>query len=80
MITHWNEKTAMGIELLLAAGGHWSRIWFAIPLILVISLVYSASRYEGPEKILRRAGRLALTIAGFMLAVLAVLVVLSHGL
>lgn len=71
----------MGIDLLLAAGGgHWSRLWFAVPLIVVISLVYSASRYESPDKILRRAGRLALTICGFMLAVLVVLVVLSHGL
>lgn len=67
--------------LLLASGaGHFPRIWFALPLIVAISLVYSASRYEAPDVILRRAGRLSLTITGFMLAVLAVLVVLSHGL
>ncbi|HTI50086.1 MAG TPA: hypothetical protein VL475_04015 [Planctomycetaceae bacterium] len=68
-------------QLLLAAGaGPLTRIWFALPLIVAISLVYSASRYEAPPVILRRAGRLSLTITGFMLAVLAVLVVLSHGL
>jgi hypothetical protein len=67
--------------LLLAAGvGSFPRIWFALPLIVAISLVYSASRYEAPDVILRRAGRLSLTITGFMLAVLVVLVVLSHGL
>lgn len=68
-------------NLLLAAGdGNFPRILFAIPLIVVISLVYSASRYEAPDKILRRAGRLSLTIGGFMLGVLALLVALSHGL
>ena len=71
----------MFTTLLFAAGtGHLSRSWFALPLILAISLVYSASRYEAPPKILRRAGRLTLTITGFMLAVLVVLVVLSYGL
>lgn len=66
--------------LLVAAEGSFPRIWFAVPLIVVISLVYSASRYEAPDKILRRAGRLSLTIGGFMLGVLALLVALSHGL
>ena len=71
----------MWIDLLLAAGDlRTARIWYAIPLIVVISLVYSASRYEAPERILRRASRLALTISGFMLAVLALLVALSYGL
>lgn len=64
-----------------AAGvGPLARCWFALPLIVVISLVYSASRYESPARILRRAGRLSLTITGFMLAVLVVLTVLSYGL
>lgn len=69
----------MGAHLLLAAGMH-PRILYALPLIVVVSLVYSASRYEAPDRILRRAGRLMLTITGFMAAVLAVLIVLSHGL
>lgn len=57
-----------------------ARSWFALPLIVVISLVYNASRYESPAKILRRAGRMSLTITGFMLAVLIVLMALSYGL
>ncbi|MSR59562.1 MAG: hypothetical protein EXS05_18285 [Planctomycetaceae bacterium] len=65
--------------LLAVGNGAWSRIWFAIPLIVVISLVYSASRYESPPRILRRAGRISVTIAGFMLAVLGVLIFLSRG-
>jgi len=72
----------MMFEQLLLAAGDWrmARIWFALPLIVVISLVYSASRYESPERILWRAGRMSVTITGFMMAVLVVLVVLSHGL
>jgi hypothetical protein len=67
--------------LLLAAGsGSSSRLWFLIPLIVMVSLVYSASRYEGPEKIMRRAGKLFLQITGFMAVVLALLAWLSAGL
>ena len=68
-------------SLILAAGfGSISRLWFLLPLIVVISLVYSASRYELPDRILRRATRLGLQIAGFMAVVLALLAWLSAGL
>ena len=60
------------------AGG-LARGWYALPLILAISLVYSASRHENTSLILIRAARLVLTIGGFMLAVLAVLLILSRG-
>lgn len=68
-------------NLMLLAAGEWAwpRLWYAVPLIVVISLVYSASRYEAPPRILRRAARLSITIAGFMLAVLGVLIALSRG-
>ena len=66
---------------LLAAGAlPLNRFWFLVPLILIISLVYSASRYETPFRIVRRAGKLCLQIAGFMAVVLAVLTWLSAGL
>jgi hypothetical protein len=57
-----------------------SRLWFLFPLILIISLVYSASRYETPHRIVRRAGKLCLQITGFMAVVLALLAWLSAGL
>lgn len=53
---------------------------FLLPLAIAISLVYSASRYELPEKILRRALRLFTTIMLCMGAVLAVLTLLSWNL
>lgn len=66
--------------LLAAGAGGPSRLWFLLPLIVMISLVYSASRYEAPERILRRAGKLFLQIFGFMAVVLALLAWLSAGL
>lgn len=66
---------------LFAAGGMaLGRLWFLLPLIVVVSLVYSASRYESADHILRRAGKYCLQIAGFMTAVLALLAWLSAGL
>jgi amino acid transporter len=60
---------------LLAAGTNV--VWFLLPLAAVISLVYNASRYELPERILRRSLRLFITIIVFMSIVLAVLMFLS---
>ncbi len=54
--------------------------WYLLPLAAVISLVYSASRYELPERILQRAGRLFVTILVFMLVVFLALYVLSFKL
>lgn len=53
---------------------------FLIPLAAVISLVYSASRYELPQLILSRALRLFLTIMIFMGVILTLLLVLSYQL
>ena len=55
-------------------------LWYVFPLIGSISLVYSASRYELPERIIRRSLNLVLTISGFMLIVLVILWALSSGL
>jgi hypothetical protein len=66
---------------LFAAGAlPFNRFWYLFPLILVISLVYSASRYETPTRILRRTTKLSLQITGFMAVVLVVLALLSMGL
>ena len=54
--------------------------WYVVPLAAAISLVYSASRYELTERILKRAARLFVTITGFMLTVFVVLWLLSANL
>ena len=54
--------------------------WYLLPLAVVISLCYSASRYENSRQILRRSARLFVTILVFMSVVLGVLYVLSYKL
>ncbi|MFP6613416.1 MAG: hypothetical protein VB853_10540 [Pirellulales bacterium] len=54
-----------------------TRLWFALPLIVSVSLVYAATRHEDMEPILIHAVRTAGWIIGFMLAVLVVLYVIS---
>ena len=53
--------------------------WYLLPLAMVVSLVYSASRFELPDRILRRAIWLFIQIIGFMAIVFGVLWVLSYG-
>jgi cytochrome c oxidase assembly factor CtaG len=52
-------------------------LWYAVPAIIAISLVYAATRHEQMQPILIHAGRMALWIAGFMLVVFAVLELIS---
>lgn len=54
--------------------------WYLLPLAAVISLVYSATRYEAQGRILRRAGTLFVQILFFMAVILAVLAALSYRL
>ena len=54
--------------------------WYLVPLAMVISLVYSASRFELPDRILRRAIWLFLQIIGFMGVVFVLLWLLSYKL
>ena len=60
------------MHLLLLAQQNQS-IWYVFPLAAAISLVYSASRYELTDRVVRRATRLFCMIIGFMGAVLVVL-------
>jgi len=47
-------------------------IWYAIPLISAISLVYAATRHEEMQRILSHAWRFAIGVVVFMLIVLVV--------
>ncbi len=48
-------------------------LWYAIPLIVAISLVYAATRHERMQPIMIHAGRVAVWIVGFMAVVFAVI-------
>jgi hypothetical protein len=57
--------------------GAVTRLWYALPLIVSVSLVYAATRHEDMEPILIHAVRTAVWIIGFMLVVLLVLYIIS---
>ena len=48
-------------------------LWYALPLVIAVSFVYAATRYERTELILRHAVRTAVWIVGFMAVVFAIL-------
>jgi hypothetical protein len=52
-------------------------MWHAVPLIVAISLVYSATHHERLRPIFENAARLGAMITGFMLAIAAVLALVS---
>ncbi len=52
--------------------------WFVIPLVLAISLVYSASRHESWRKISGQAARLSGMIFTVLLVTTAILLVINQ--
>lgn len=50
-----------------------NRLWYALPLIVVISLVYGATRHELTVPILKRSLGFGSWIVGFMLVVFAII-------
>ena len=56
---------------------HVKDFWYALPLIVVVSLVYAATRHELMGPILAHAVRIGVWIVGFMAIVLAVLLTIS---
>jgi hypothetical protein len=52
-------------------------MWYAAPLIVVISLVYSATRHEAMNLILTHATRLGVMITLFLAGIMAVLAVIG---
>jgi hypothetical protein len=56
------------------------RMWYALPLILVVSLVYGATRHELPKPILEHAVRFGTWIVTFMVVLFAVIWLVSSTL
>lgn len=48
----------------------WSNdLWYAMPLVIAVSLVYAATRHEAIEAVIPHAVRAGTWILGFMIAV-----------
>jgi len=54
--------------------------WYLLPLAIGVSLVWTATRYEDTQVIVRKATKLFTQILVFMAVILIVLVTLSHNL
>lgn len=54
-----------------------SQLWYSVPLIVTISLVYGATRHELMVPILQHAWRTAKWIVGFMLVIALILTLIS---
>ena len=52
-------------------------LWYAVPLIISVSLVYAATRHEDMGAIFAHSLRIAVWIVGFMAVVFAVLLLIS---
>ena len=66
----------MSFSVLLSSWSD-SQLWYSIPLIVTISLVYGATRHELMVPILHHAWRTAKWIIGFMLVIVAILTLIS---
>ena len=54
-----------------------SRLWYALPLIVAISLVYAATRHELMVPILTHALRIGLWIIAFMVVIFLIMLLVS---
>lgn len=50
-----------------------NRLWYSLPLIVAVSLVYAATRHEAIRPILEQAVRFAIWIVVFMAIIAAIL-------
>jgi hypothetical protein len=48
-------------------------LWYVLPLVVAVSLVYAATRHESMSQIIRHATRVGTWILGFMAVVFFVL-------
>ncbi|HWC90311.1 MAG TPA: hypothetical protein VG433_11660 [Pirellulales bacterium] len=65
------------LSLVTLLGMHSGDVWYALPLIVVISLVYQATRHEPMGAILWGAARFGLWLMGFMAVASAILYLIS---
>ena len=64
--------------LVLAQALKDAQIWYAIPLVVAISLVYGATRHENLKEILIQTYRSAVWVIGFMAIIFAIIFVAGY--
>ena len=68
------------MDSLLLAAGEINALWYALPLVIAVSLVYAATRHEQTRPILVHALRVGLWIVGFMAVIFVVLLLIFWAL
>ena len=68
-----SQMTADLVSPLLAVNIMDAKAWYAVPLIVAVSLVYGATRHEHPREILHHAFRSAVWVLTFMFCILVVI-------
>ena len=72
-------NTLFSLSNLLGAKSIWdAQIWYAIPLVVVISLVYGATRHELLKDVLINCYRSAVWVIGFMAIIFGVIFVAGY--
>ncbi len=64
-------------DILLFAAGGLNPLWFALPLVVTVSLVYAATRHEEMGPIVQHAARFGLLVVVVMAILLAILFAMS---
>lgn len=59
------------LSSLVAQGGQVPRLYYVLPLIIAVSLVYGATRHEELREILAHALRSVVWISGFLAVIMA---------
>ncbi|MCA9268094.1 MAG: hypothetical protein KDA41_06465 [Planctomycetales bacterium] len=59
--------------MILTASILGMNVWYALPLVVSVSLVYAATRHEEMSAVLKHAAHTAIWILGFMAIIFAVL-------
>ena len=67
----------LAVNLMLFGSLLSNRLWFSLPLVVSISLVYAATRHELMRPILEHALRFGVWVLAFMTVVFVVLTVVS---
>jgi hypothetical protein len=65
------------MNLLALIAAQINQLWYALPLVVVVSLVYAATRHEEMSAILSHAVRIGGCVVAFMGIVFGVLLVLN---
>jgi len=56
-----------------------NKLWHVLPLTVVVSLVYCATRHEEPLEILSHAARTGIWVLAFLAVLLGILTMVSHA-